>query len=204
MGYLERGIFQGVPFLITMNNEIYFKATYNAEPNILLQEAVLACPGGNALDLGAGALNDSIFMLGKGFTVTAVDSSPLTLEKSKQITDPHFTMIGSSFDTFNFPEKTFDIISAQWSLSFNPPETFNTMFESLKKSLKEGGIFCGHFYGIKDGWSDTKNMTFFSLEDVKNLLAGFNIIKLFEEEENVSSVEGGKKHWHVFHVIASK
>lgn len=187
-----------------MENEIYFNATKNAPPAPLLEEAILYAKGTEALEIGAGALNDSKFLLNKGWRVTAIDKSPLTAAAAREILSDQFKFIQTTFDQFDYPVEKFDLINAQWSLSFNSPETFDAVFLSIKSSLKKGGVFCGQFYGYKDGWANNKEMTFFTLEKVKKLFDGYEILKFVEEGEEIESVEGGKKHWHVFHVITKK
>jgi tellurite methyltransferase len=183
---------------------IYYKTMKKAPPSSLLIEALLYCKGGEALDLGAGPLNDVKFLLDKGFLVTAVDKSDDIAAIAKSIDNKEFTYVQTTFEKFDFPPQKFDLISAQWSLSFNPPESFNSMFQKLKSSLKAGGIFCSQLYGIKDDWASRENMSFFEVDKIKQLLSGMEVIKLSEGEENINNIEGKTKHWHVFEVIAKK
>jgi hypothetical protein len=46
-------------------------------------------------------------------------------------------------------------------------------------------------------------MTFHSLAQVRVLLGGFDVVQLHEQDEHGPSY-AGPKHWHVFHVIATK
>lgn len=187
-----------------MSNETYFNATKNAPASSLLKEAILLCEGNQALELGAGALSDSKFFLSKGFSVTAIDKSPLTISASKEITDKGFKFHQTTFDAFKYPIGVFNIVNAQWSLSFNPPQTFEKTFLNIKNSLKNNGIFCGQFFGNEDGWASKTNMTFFTKLQVEKLLEDMKIIKFYEERKTAKSVEGNIKFWHVFHVIAQK
>lgn len=174
----------------------YNEARKNRPPRELLTKAVGA--GGRALDLGAGALNDTRYLLGKGYEVDAVDSNPSILELGKDFKAHLFV---STFDTFNFPTATYDLINASYALPFNPPETFDAMFARLIASLKPGGVFVGQFFGPKDSWSANKRMTFHTEEQVKNLFKGFTILHFKESKYEGKTALGQNKFWHVFDII---
>jgi tellurite methyltransferase len=184
----------------------YYDLTKNKPPSKLLVKALPYIEKkGKALDLGAGAFVDSKFLLAQGFNVTAVDSSPTSLELSEEIRDPNFSFIPSAYDTFDFELKEYDLITAQWALPFNTQKTFRTMFESLKSSLKPGGIFAGQFFGWNDQWNTgERDMTFHSKEEALHLLSEMKIISFDEEEGNRKTANGEMKHWHVFHIIAQR
>lgn len=177
----------------------YNEARKNKPPRELLTKAVGA--GGYALDLGAGALNDTRYLLEKGYEVDAVDSSPSILELGKDLKAHLFV---STFDTFNFPTATYDLINAAYALPFNPPETFDAMFARLVASLKPGGVFVGQLFGIEDSWSDNKKMTFHTRGQVEDLFKGFTISHLNESKYKGKTALGQDKFWHVFDIIATR
>ena len=110
----------------------------------------------------------------------------------------------SAFADFDFPKNEYDVASAMYSLPFNPPESFDVVFEKIKSSLVEDGIFCGQFFGVRDEWSTNQKMTFHTKEQVDKLLSDMKVILLDEEEKDDKTANGTPKHWHVFHFIAKK
>jgi len=66
-----------------------------------------------------------------------------------------------------------------------------------------GGRFAGHLFGVNDTWASNEDMTFFSLDQARNLFSGFEVEYFREEDEDGESTIG-PKHWHVFYVIAKK
>jgi len=186
----------------------YYNRTRDRKPARLLVEAVGLYEGekGVALDLGAGALRDSKYLLEHNFSVTAVDSSELLLEEAESIVQhEYFFTVVSSFDRYEFPNEIFDLVNAQYALPSNPPETFNEMFARLCGSLKKSGIFVGQFFGKNDSWNiPGSNMSFHSKDEVGKFLKDFSVIKLDEKEEDVKSTMEEMKHWHIFDVIAKK
>jgi tellurite methyltransferase len=120
----------------------YYAATRDAPPAPLLVWAVRLLPdGGDALDLGCGAGNDVRYLLRHGFQVTAVDAQAAALDALAPLAGPDLRLVHSTFADFAFEQ--YDLVNAQLSLPFNPPDTFAAMFERLKSSLKPGGIFAG-------------------------------------------------------------
>lgn len=184
-----------------MNWGGYFEKTQSREPSSLLKKALSLAVVGHALDLGAGALVDSKYLLEQGFDVTAVDSSPQVAEYARGLGD-RFHLVTSTFGTYDFPPEAFDLINARYALPFNPPETFDTMFEHLKASLAPGGVFIGEFFGPQDSWAGREGMTFYAKEDVERLLSPLEVLHLEEERKKGTTALGKEKFWHVFHVIA--
>jgi len=182
-------------------------ATINDPPRPLLVEAVSSCPvKERALDLGAGALNDSMYLLEQGFEhVTAVDKAPIAQTRADTLSLDHFEYVISSFVDFIFPKEQFNLVNAQYALPFTPPETFSKVFEKIKSSLTNNGVFVGQFFGVKDEWNTSDSqLSFHTKEEVLALVSDMEIIKLDEQEYEGTLVSGQQKHWHVFHVIAKK
>ncbi len=185
----------------------YYEQTKDNPPSVLLAEALSLCPQkSSALDLGAGALKDSKYLLSQGFEhVTAVDSSQAPEQLIEGLSKDKFEYVIVPFDEFSFPENEYDLVSAQFSLPFNPPASFDAVFASIKNSLKQGGVFTGQLFGEEDEWNtpETK-LTFHSKNRVEQLLSGMDISKLEETIRDGTLANGQAKHWHLFNIIARK
>lgn len=157
-----------------------------------------------ALDLGAGALNNSKYLLEQDFKhVTAVDQENIAPEIAGGLSEKKFTYFTSGFDNFSFSPDTFDFISAQYSLPFST--ALDDLVAKIIKALKPGGIFTGQFFGIKDEWNKTgSGMSFVSREHIEELFLGLEVLELREEEKDEAPVIGKIKHWHIFHFIVRK
>jgi cyclopropane fatty-acyl-phospholipid synthase-like methyltransferase len=183
----------------------YFQITKNNPPSKLLVKALkYVVNKGKAIDVGAGALKDTRFLVENGFDVIAVDKSDLMAKEAKEIKSENLHYFVSSFADFEFPKNEYDIASAMYALPFNSPESFDLVFTKIKSSLVKGGIFCGQFFGVHDAWSDDKMMTFHNKEQVEKLLSGMEVILFDEEEKDDKTANGTPKHWHLFYVIAKK
>lgn len=187
--------------------ENHYQNTKHNPPAKLLQQAIaFVTHRHKALDLGAGALSDTKFLIREGFdSITVLDQQASVKTALDELSSNTVVFVQSSFEDFLFPENEYDLINAQYSLPFNKPSSFNEMFSKLSKSLQAGGIFTGQFFGLNDEWNKNKReMTFHSLEQVQKLLQNFRIIELREEEKDSRLANGDPKHWHVFHVIAQR
>lgn len=183
----------------------YYKITKVKPPSKLLISALDNVLDKNkAIDIGAGSLKDTVYLLEQGFDVTSIDKSPLMEEESKSINHEHLHVYTSSFEEFDFPIEEYDIASAMFALPFMNPNSFDSVFSKIKDSLNTGGVFCGQFFGINDEWSTNSKMTFHTKEQVEQLLGDLEIIRFQEEEKDDMTAMGKMKHWHIFHVIARK
>lgn len=184
----------------------YYERTRDRAPHSSLLESVaLVTHKNSALDLGAGSLRDTRFLLQEGFAhVVAVDSEPLVTQETVAEGEDRLEVVLSTFENFDFPENVFDLVNAQYSLPFTSPDSFAEVFEKTKASLKSGGVIVCQLFGEKDGWSDKADMTFHTLDEVRELLSGMETITLKEEETDGVTSEGHAKHWHVFQITARK
>ncbi|MDB5237393.1 MAG: class SAM-dependent methyltransferase [Parcubacteria group bacterium] len=186
-----------------MNWDSYLKATSGRKCRPLLREALEHVHGTQALDLGAGSLADTFFLLEAGFTVVAVDNNPKIFEYSK----PHknLSIEICNFEDYSYLENMFDLVNAQYALPFNAPETFDVTFKKMVSSMKDGAIFTGQLFGTEDGWADRETMTFVTKEKVDELLQYFKKVHVLREEKKIGPTAlGPDKMWHVFHIIAEK
>ncbi len=187
--------------------ETYFKKHAKREPREQLVRAASFClTKDQALDLGAGTLIESAFLLENGFNhVTAVDSSPQSMEFSQYLDSQKFTLETKRFDDFALVPSTYDLVNAQYALPFHGSVNFEDFIRNIINSLRPQGIFVGQFFGIRDGWNIPGNkLTFQTKEDVESFLSGMEIIEFQEEEKEGNTASGNIKHWHVFHFVARK
>ncbi len=190
----------------------YNKNTANNPPRKLCQEAVqLVDPKDKALDVGAGALNDTKYLLDLGFEVTAIDFNPDILNIAKDINDNNLTIKVTALEEYTPQIKTFNYINAMFSLPFVKPEQFDDVFKGLYNSLTSGGIMAFQLFGDKDQWAETtendrfhNNMTFLTREQVDRLLEDKIIIKNEEVIEETKLAVGGFRKSHEFRIIIKK
>lgn len=183
----------------------YVKQTKEKKPRQLLCDALSFVKNKDvALDLGAGALNDSKYLLEQGFLkVIAVDQIE-NKEILSNISDKRLLFKKEDIRDFSFSQDEFDLINAQFVLFFLNKESIKKIFFEIKKALSEDGIFVGQLLGLRDSWSNILGVTLLTKEEVEELLSDFEVIHFLEEENDKEVVDGGLKHWHIFHFIVKK
>ena len=184
----------------------FCKITSGRQPREILLKALGSVRHkGKALDIGAGALNETRYLLGQGFEVTAVDSEPVSAEVAARIQDEKLHFEAVSYEDFKFRKDSYDLAAALYALPFTPPEHFKAVVQKLLGSIKTGGVFVGQFFGPDDEWNDgSSRINFVSGSDVKDMFKPFEILSFEEEKGPGTTATGGTKYWHIFHVIAKK
>lgn len=180
----------------------YYEDTKSKPPAKLLVEALSFVDNKvRALDLGSGALVDSKYLLSLGFEVVAVDQE----NYAEEIVDDKFRFICSSFADYQFPQDSFNLINAQFSLPFHGQDAFEMLWKRIIAALKHNGVFVGQFFGLNDEWNvDETKLIFHSKNQIESLLKGLEVLKLVEIEKDGVLANGKTKHWHTFHVIVRK
>lgn len=166
----------------------------------------------NALDIGAGHLVESVYLMKQGFEVTAIDDDSASLELAKTIPPtPLFHFVSSKIQDADLSANHFSLVCALNVLSHIPPNDFELALQKSKACIAKKGIFVGNFFGIRDEWYRKKSsMTFVSLEEVRSYFSDFEILFLGEREfEDTFGWAQIKKldltkHWHIITIIAQK
>jgi SAM-dependent methyltransferase len=159
-----------------------------------------------AVDLGCGDGRESLALLTRGWSVVAVDVTPeavVLLQRSvPPDAAPRLTTVVGAFHEVVLPEA--DFVYAGLSLPFCSPEHFADVWRAVRGALaRKGAVFAGHFFGPNDSWASTSDMTFHTRKETEALFAGYEVQSFTEQDEDGASA-AGPKHWHVFHVIATK
>ncbi len=184
---------------------VYQKRTASGRPRPLLVEALsYVKEKGAAMDLGAGALNDTQFLLDleNGFReIVAIDITP----QFKELSVPpnvQFSYVQKRLEEYQFPIDRFDLISAQYILPFIPKDDFNNIWMNIYAALKTGGVFTGQLFGEHDDWFGRENMTFHTKNEMGKLTSKFEPLVCNEREYTEENER--KKHWHYFDFILKK
>ena len=159
-----------------------------------------------AIDLGCGAGRDTFELLRRGWRVLAIDNQPEALRSIRSAVPRIYrtrlqTRLGS-FESLGLPKC--DLINGSASLPFCAPDHFKAFWGVIVTSLRSGGRFAGHFFGVHDEWARSTEMTFHTASQVRSILASLATEFFKEEEYDGTTASGRKKHWHVFSVVARK
>ncbi|MBT6427651.1 MAG: class I SAM-dependent methyltransferase, partial [Rhodospirillaceae bacterium] len=150
---------------------------------------------------------DTVEMLRRGWSVLAVDAQASAIETLQA--RPELAEFGtkpetkvSRFEEARWPEM--DLVNSSFALPLCPKTDFLAMWQRIHDSLRSGGRFSGHLYGERDQWAGDPTNSHFTQSEVEDLLLGYEVEMLREEETDSVTPRGTSKHWHIFHIIARK
>ena len=195
----------------------YIEKTANKPARPLLVEAMeLIKPNEHetnvALDLGAGAGNETAYLLAAGWDVWAIDASPTSVDTIRRRSDLQNTnrlhVVQARFNEIDWTSlPKLDLVVAISSLTFSEPAEFQNLWDQVTNQVKPGGYFVGNFFGPKFTGFDEKEkiqMTWLEKDRVKILFNGFTTLLFREIGKPSESATGVKTHEHIFEVIAKK
>jgi SAM-dependent methyltransferase len=160
-----------------------------------------------AIDLGCGAGADTAEMLGRGWSVLAIDGHPEAFQR--MVTrpgigpTPHLSMRLAAFEDLG-PLPRCRLLNASFSLPFCHPGHFERVWRACVAAIEPGGRFAGQLFGDRDTWAALADRSHFTRAQTEALLRPFEIESLKEEERDGTDAKDNSKHWHVFHIVAKK
>ncbi|HSC51922.1 MAG TPA: methyltransferase domain-containing protein [Gaiellaceae bacterium] len=163
---------------------------------------------GSAVDLGCGTGRDTVELLRRGWRVLALDGQVEAIRRLEARSDlraewrSRLETLVSPFEEARWPDT--DLVSSSFALPFCRPDAFPALWSRIVASLRPGGRFCGQLFGDRDGWSDEDGMTFLTRRSLDELLAGLDVERLDEVEEDGHTALGEDKHWHLYHLVVRK
>lgn len=103
---------------------------------------------GTALAVADGEGRNSVFLAQHGLTVTAMDSSPVGVEKARRLADERGVSVDfqiADIHTFDWEAASYDVVAAVF-IQFLTPDQQPAVFEGMQRALKPGGLLLLHGY----------------------------------------------------------
>jgi trans-aconitate methyltransferase len=157
------------------------------------------------MDIGAGSLNSTRYLLSTGFTVHAIDTDPYTAELAAELDDPRLTMDCADVLDVPVPKRRLDLIVAIHVLHLLSRRGIDAIVPRLVDGLAEGGVLCATFVGVRDTWAATPwRATALGRAEMVDLMSDLSVIRLDELEYDGVNVLGQRKHWHTLRCLLRK
>ncbi len=141
-------------------------------------------PNGKILDAGCGSGRDSLFFLGKGFSVVSIDASDEMVRLSSELTGQK--TIKMMFQDMNFNDE-FDGVWACASLLHVSKNEIDDVIERISNSLKGNGIFYASFkYGGGEIVRDGRLFNSYNEETLKTLIEmqkNLEVLKIWKTQD---------------------
>jgi 2-polyprenyl-3-methyl-5-hydroxy-6-metoxy-1,4-benzoquinol methylase len=125
------------------------KQAYNDIPEPTLLKFLPDVPKGNALDVGAGLGQNSMFLAEQGFTVEALEKDPdiaLKCKEKLEASGLNIKTVINSIEDHVLEENKYSLIIAAWVFQYISPEQIPAVLKKLEKALIPGGfMYIGTF-----------------------------------------------------------
>ncbi|NUS04092.1 MAG: class I SAM-dependent methyltransferase [Nonomuraea sp.] len=179
-------------------------------PNAFVAEAlgVLTSSGsgvrGRALDIGAGPLNDTLFLLELGFSVDAVDTDPCTVALAAARRHPRLTIVHADVRDMDIEAGAYSFMVAIHVLPFLPRADVVRLAVAMSDGLAAGGVLCCTFFGPEDAWAGRPGRTFLRAPEAGALFHRLEPVVLREERYDGVDARDEPKFWHVVRCVFRK
>jgi tellurite methyltransferase len=157
-------------------DERYRKGEHSSsKPHQLLVKAVGSLAPGRALDIACGAGRHSIYLASLGWEVTAVDSSPVGIEVTRQ----RAADAGVAFETVvaDLEKHQFKIEPSHYDLICDFYYLQRDLFAAIKAGLRRDGTFVGSIHILGDEpHAETMNPAFLlNPDELRSIFTGWTI-----------------------------
>lgn len=156
------------------NAEDFFNNTVNADMSATYNifEDNLLEKNGEILDLGCGSGRDAKHFLDSGFSVTALDLSPILAKKASQFIGQD--VIVADMKNLNFQDRFIGIWACASLLHLLEDEVLETIKRCHKALKKDGVLYASFKYGENSYEKDGRSFTCFTRDKFLNLIEGLD------------------------------
>ena len=154
---------------------------FGEEPNAFLVSQAALLGKGHALALADGEGRNSVWLAKQGFTVDAFDFSAPAIVKAQALADKHKVRVNfscSAWQDFDWQAARYNLVAGIF-FQFATPDERAELFQTIKDSLKPGGVLVIQGYGknqltYKTGGPD-KLEHLYDEDLLRQAFAGFEI-----------------------------
>lgn len=184
------------------NAENFFNNTINADMSATYNifEDNLLKKNGEILDLGCGSGRDAKHFLESGFSVTALDLSPILAKKASQFIGQD--VIVADMKDLNFQDKFIGIWACASLLHLTEDEVFETIKRCHKALKKDGVLYASFKYGENNYEKDGRSFTCFTRDKFLNLIEGLDFY--YRATFETGDVRPGRENEKWLNVILKK
>lgn len=166
--------------------------------------------GATALSVADGEGRNSVWLAEQGLTVTAMEISPVALEKAGRLARGRGVDVGfmrADIMAMDWPPETYDFVVGIF-IQFVGPEERDIQFARLKQAVKPGGLLLLHGYTPKQieyktgGPSAVENL--YTEDLLRKAFADFRIETLHAYEAEIAEGSGHRGRSALIDLIARK
>jgi SAM-dependent methyltransferase len=181
-----------------------------APTQFMAAHAGLFSSGSTALSVADGEGRNSVWMAEQGLSVTALEISPVALEKARKLAAGRGVEVDFRLGdalAWDWPEDAFDFVLAVFIQFVSPAERVR-LFADMRQAVKPGGLLFLHGYTPKQleyktgGPSAVEHL--YTPELLREAFTGWEIIELREYEDDLDEGIGHKGRSALIDLVARK
>jgi SAM-dependent methyltransferase len=166
--------------------------------------------GATALSVADGEGRNSVWLAEQGLAVTALEISPVALEKARRLArgrSVEVNFVQGDMIAMDWPTTVYDFVVGVF-IQFVGPQERGVQFARLKRAVKPGGLLLLHGYTPKQleyrtgGPSAVENL--YSEAFLRQSFVDFEIIELREYEDELTEGHGHRGRSAVIDLIARR
>jgi SAM-dependent methyltransferase len=161
--------------------------------------------GGNALDLGCGTGAEAEWLAHNGFTVDAVEKSPIMAQAARERCQGLAVNVTlGDFLDFNFERGKYSLATAINALPFVAKDRCRMLIEDIQKSVAPGGAVILAVYGPDHAWANRADMSFWTKDEFATVWPDWTVHNLEEFRGDLPLMSGETIFQHRIHLVAQK
>lgn len=166
--------------------------------------------GSTALSVADGEGRNSVWLAEQGLSVTALEISPVALEKARKLAAHRQVavdfVLGDAL-AWDWPTDAFDLVLAVF-IQFTAPAERVRLFADMQNAVKPGGLLLLHGYTPKQLEYKTGGPPsvdhLYTPELLRDAFAGWDIRELLEYEDDLAEGAGHKGRSALIDLVARK
>lgn len=181
------------------NANKFFNDTVNADMSVIYKifEDNLFIKTGEILDLGCGSGRDSKYFKDRGYTITAIDLSPILAKKASKYIEQE--VIVEDMRNLNYQEKFIGIWACASLLHLTENEILETIKKCHRAMKKDGILYMSFKYGEQNFEKDGRKFSCFTRKKILTLIEGLGLeCKSIFKTNDVRIGRGNEKWINIF------
>ena len=133
------------------NIKKYYESTKNLEPHFIVKKFInMNIKPENAIDLGCGSGNESVYLIKNGWRVLAIDKEntiEYIINRLNENEREKLTFSVQNFENIMLEENK--LLVANFSIPFCNRDNFKEFWSKIKNSILPERLFCRKFFRFK-------------------------------------------------------
>lgn len=169
---------------------------WTGQANQFVEQHLAELEPGTAIDLGAGEGRNAVWLAQRGWSVTAVDFSPVGIDKARQLASEHDVEVALVVDdaTTWEPDEPVDLVVLSYLQL--PASGRRTVLDHARRWLRPGGtlfVIAHDQSNVTDGYGGPPTAEVcYTVDETVDALSGLDVATAEVVERDVDTLDGAR------------